>query len=206
MTVNRLDINAIALAIGLAFSTGALAQGISKNDYTAGKDTIASEFKSNKARCASLSGNANDICMTEAKGREQVAAAELDASYKPTAKSRHQVELVRAGAAYAVSKERCDDSAGQAKDVCLKKAQAAETVAKADAEARMKTSDADAAANDKAADAHRKADDQAADANKEAADKKLDAQYGVAKQQCDTYAGGAKDLCLDKAKARFAKP
>jgi hypothetical protein len=203
--VNPLNINVIALALSLAFSAGALAQGMSKNDYKAGKDRIAAEYKSAKAGCASLSGNPNDICMAEAKGREKVARAELDASYKPTVKSHYQARIAKAEAAYAVAKERCDDLAGNAKDVCVTEAKAAQTAAKADAKAQMKTSDANAVANEKSADARSKANDQAADARKEATQDKLDAQYEVAKQQCDTYAGSAKDLCLDQAKARFGK-
>ena len=195
----------IVLAFGFAFSAGSMAEGISKDDYKAGKDSIAAEHKSSKARCASLSGNPNDICVAEAKGKEKVAMAELEASYKPTRKTRYQARVAKAEADYAVAKERCDDLAGNAKDVCVKEAKAAETAAKADANAQMKTSDANATANEKSADARSKANNQAADARKDAAADKLDAEYGVAKEKCDTYAGGAKDHCLDQAKARFGK-
>jgi hypothetical protein len=204
--VNPLHINVIALAVGLAFSAGAMAQSMSKNDYKAGKDRIAAEYKSAKARCASLSGNTNDICLAEATGRGKVARAELDASYQPSVKSRYQARVAKAEADHAVAKERCDDLAGNAKDICVKEAKAAQVAAKADAKAQMKTSDANAAANEKSADARSKANDQAADARQEATQDKLAAQYEVAKQQCDTYAGSAKDLCLDQAKARFGKP
>jgi hypothetical protein len=204
--VNNLKISGIALAIGFAFGTGALAQGMSESDYKAAKDAIASEYKSTQARCASLSGNSNDICMARARGGESSARAELDATYRPGAKSRHDAQVAKAQADYAVAKERCDDVAGNTKDVCVKEAQAAQTIAKAAAKAQLKTSQANATANDKSTVAHRRADDEAAYANREAADDKRDAQYGVAKQQCDAYAGNAKELCLDKAKASFAKP
>jgi hypothetical protein len=204
--VNKLNINAIALAVGLAFSAGAMAQGMSKSDYQAGKDRIAAEHKSAKANCASLSGNTNDICVAEAKGRERIATADFEASYKPSAKTRYEARVAKAQAQHAVAKERCDDMAGNAKDVCVKEAKAVETSAKADAKAQMKTSDANVVANEKSADAHSKANNQAADARKEAAQDKLAAQYEVAKQQCDAYAGAAKDVCLDRAKTRVGKP
>jgi hypothetical protein len=199
--VNTLNINVIALAVSLAFSAGAMAQSLSKNDYKAGQDKIAAEYKLAKAGCASLSGNPKDICVAEAKGKERVAMAELDASYKPTPKNHYQARVARAEADYAVAKERCDDMAGNAKDVCVKEAKAAETAAKA----QMETADANATANEKTDQAHGKANEQSADARKDAAAAKRDAEYKVAKEKCDTYAGDTKDRCLDQAKARFGK-
>ena len=204
--MNKLNFNAIALAVGLAFCAGVMAQSMSNDEYRAGQDKIAAAYKSAKAGCASYTGNTHDICVVDAKGRERIANAELDAGYKPSTKTRHLARLAKAEADYAVAKERCDDVAGNANDVCVKQAKAAQTAAKADAKAEKKTSEANATADEKSAEARSKAHDQAAVAHKEAAQDKLDAQYGVAQQQCDTYAGGAKDHCLDQAKARFGKP
>lgn len=120
--MNRLDINVIVLAVSLAFSAGALAEGISKDDYKAAKDKIAAEYTSAKTGCASLSGNPNDICVAEAKSKEKVAIAELEASYKPTPKTHYQARVAKAEADYAVAKEKCDMYAGGAKDQCLERA------------------------------------------------------------------------------------
>ena len=201
--MNKVHINVIALAVSLAFSAGAMAQSMSKGDYQAGKGRIAAEYKSAKAACDSLSGNTSDICVAEAKGTEKVAIADLEAGYKPSAKTRYQARAAKAEADLAVAKERCDDMAGNAKDVCVKEANAAATTAKADAKAQMKTSEANAVASDKTADARSEANEKAAGARKDASAEKLDAQYGVAKEKCDEYAGGAKDYCLQRAKARF---
>jgi len=201
--VSQLPINVITLAISLAFSAGAMAQGISKNDYQAGKDAIAAEYKSAKAGCASLSGNRSDICIAEARGAEKVAMADLDASYKPSPKTRYQARAVKADADLVVAKERCDDMAGNAKDVCVKEATAAAISAKADAKAQMKTSEANTSAREKTADARNEANDKAAIARKDANAEKLDAQYSVAKEKCDVYADSARDYCLERAKARF---
>ena len=192
--MKTLDINVIALAVSLVFSTGAIAQNLSKTDYKACKDKIAAEYKSAKAACASLSGNPKDICVAEAKGKESVGKAELEASYKPTVKTRYQAHIAKAEADYAVAVERCDDLAGNAKDVCVKEAKAAETSAKVDAKAQMKTTEANATAKEKSS-----------DARKDASTDKMDAEYKVAKEKCDTYAGDAKDRCLDQAKKRFGK-
>jgi hypothetical protein len=192
--VNTLNINAIALAVSLIFSAGAMAQSMSKSDHEAVKEGIASKYKLAKADCAALSGNPSDICMAGAKGDEKVALAELEAGYKPTPETRYQALVARAEADYGVAKERCDDRAGNTKDVCMKEAKSAETAAKADAKAKMKTADANAIASEKSA-----------DARKDATADKLEAEYKVAKEKCDTYAGSAQEACVNEAKARFGK-
>ena len=87
--------------------------------------------------------------MAEAKGKEKVAKAELEARNKPSDKARYAVSIAKAEADYAVAKEKCDDKAGNDKTVCVKEAKAAETRAKADAKAQMKTSDASKPAKEK---------------------------------------------------------
>jgi hypothetical protein len=203
--MNKLNINVIALALGFAFSAGVMAEGISKDDYQAGKDTIAAEYKSAKAGCDSLAGNRNDICVADAKGKEKVAMAELEAGYKPSRETRYEVSVAKAEANYAVANERCDDLAGNTKDVCVKEAKAAQTAAKADAKALLKTSDANATANEKSAAARSTAGEQAADARHDATADKRDANYKVAKEKCDGFSGGAKDECLMQAKVQFGK-
>lgn len=214
--MNKFNISVIAVALGVAFSTGSMAEGISKTEYQAGEDKITAEYKSAKAACDSFSGNKNDICIEEAKGTEKVRKAELEASYKPSRETRYDVSVAKAEAAYAVAKERCDDMSGNAKDVCVKEAKAAEITAKADAKAQMKTSDANATAikatseanataDEKSAAARSKASEQASDARKDATADKRDAEYKVATEKCDAFAGGTKDECLINAKAQFGK-
>ncbi len=203
--MNKLNIKVLAMAVSLAFSAGAMAQSMSKADYMAGKDKIAAEYKSAKAACASLSGNANDICKAEAKGKDKVDLAELEASYKPTSKNQYNVRVAKAEAEYAVANERCDDKSGNVKDVCAKEAKAAQTAAKADAKGQMKTSDANATANEKTAVARGDANSKVVDARKDATSDKVDAQYAVAKEKCDTYSGAAKDNCLSQAKTHAGK-
>lgn len=192
--MNKFSINVLALAVGLAFSAGAMAQSMAKDDYKAGKEQIAAQYKAEKAACNSFSGNAKDVCVAEAKGREKVAKADLEANYKPSVNSRYKARVVAAETAYSIAKERCDDKGGTAKDVCVKEAKAVQTTAKADAKAQMKVADANVVARDKGAEARK---DAAATAN--------DAQYGVAKEKCDAYAGEAKDHCLAQAKKNFGK-
>lgn len=192
--MNTLNIHAMALALSLAFSAGAMADTLSKDDYKTGKHQIEGQYKAEKAACSSFSGNAKDICIAEAKGTEKVAKADLEASYKPSVNMRYKARVAAAEAGYSVARERCDDKGDTAKDVCIEEAKAAKTTAKADAKARMKVSDANAVASGKATEARK---DAAATAN--------DAQYDVAREKCDAYAGEAKDHCMAQARKNFGK-
>jgi len=203
--MKSLNIKVITVAISLAFSAGAMAASMTKDEYKTGKENVAVDYKKQKAACDSLSANAKDVCVAEAKGQEKVANAQLESAYKPSRKATYEVQVAKAEAIYAVANQKCDAAAGNTKDVCVKEAKAAETKAKADATAQMKTSDAKAVANDKTAAANSKSLEKASEARKDAAVEKNDADYAVAKEKCDTFAGGTRDACLDQAKAAFSK-
>jgi hypothetical protein len=203
--MNKFTINALAVAISLAFSAGAMSQNMSKEQYQRGKDNIAAKYKSSSASCGSLSGNAKDICKAEASGNEKVAKAELEAEFKPSVDARYKARVARADANYAVAKERCDDMAGNIKDVCVKEANAATVADKADAKMRMTSDNANEKAAVTSAKASGKASDASAAARKDAMADKRDADYLVAKEKCDAFASDAKTTCLNEAKVRFGK-
>ena len=98
---------------------------MSKEGYAQAKKDADAQYKIDKERCSSLSGNAKDICMAEAKGKDDVARAEAAAAYENTPKTRENARVAHAEAAYKVSIEKCDDLAGNQKDVCVKEAKAA---------------------------------------------------------------------------------
>jgi hypothetical protein len=126
----------IALATTLVMPM-AQAAGISKADYKSGKDQISSTYKADKTACDSQAGNAKDICVEQAKGKEKVARAELEYSYSTKPKDQNKVDVAKADATYAVAKETCDDQTGANKDVCVKDAKAVHTKALADAKAAL---------------------------------------------------------------------
>jgi hypothetical protein len=143
--VNLFKISAIAIC--LAFSTGAMAQSMSKDQYKSGTDGIAAEYKSARAACGSLSGNANGLCRAEASGKEKVAKAELRAKYQPSEDASYRVRVARADADHSVAREKCDDQTGDVKDVCVRQAKDAAVAAKAQARARMTNANANAKEN-----------------------------------------------------------
>jgi hypothetical protein len=184
----------IALAVLAVFTTAASASNLSRDEYKAGKDKIAAEFKAEKQSCDSMTGNAKDVCIAEAKGKEKTAKAELEARHKNTPKAHYDARIAKAEADYAVAKEKCDDFSGNQKDVCLKEAKAAETRAKADAKANQRTSQLNNSYTEKRQDIR-------ADANAD----KSDANYAVAKEKCDALTGDAKDQCVSDVKHRYGK-
>lgn len=131
MITNKLNVITAAAIFG--FSASVLAQGMSKEEYKAQKEKVETEYKSGKMQCDSLTGNTKDICMAELKGKEAIGKAELEAKYQNTSKARYELELTKADANHAISKEKCDEKNGDAKDLCLKEAKAAYAAAKSDA-------------------------------------------------------------------------
>jgi len=83
-----------------------------------------------------LADNAKDICRAEAKGKEQVARAQLEDNYKPTAKAQYKALVAKSSADYAVSREKCDDLSGDFKKTCIKDAKLVRTTAVADAKVK----------------------------------------------------------------------
>ena len=102
---------------------------LTKNEYKVEKDRIEAAYKSAKAQCDKVSGNAEDVCEKQAKGNEKVAKAELENRYKPSERNAHKARVARADADYEVAKEKCDDLSGDAKSACKKDAKAAHTSA-----------------------------------------------------------------------------
>lgn len=203
--MTRFTLTALSTALLLVMSTGAMAAGMSKADYKTAAAHISTQYKEDKAACKAMTGNAQDICIEEAKGKENIAKAELEETYHPSEKRRYNVRLAKADAVYEVAKEKCDDLAGNAKDVCRKEAKSAYVAAKADANVVEKTSDANTTARDKKDDANATAHAAKADAQRDAETKKRDAAYGVAKEKCDALADTAKTRCIKDAKAMYGQ-
>ena len=103
----------IAIAMAASLVCGG-AMALTKDEYKAQKDRISANYKAAKNNCAELKSNAKDICVSEAKGAEKMANAELEAQYKPSEKATYKFEEARADAMYDTARERCDDISGNA--------------------------------------------------------------------------------------------
>ena len=203
--MNKFNLAALSAACLLALSTGAVAGAMSNAERKAAATDISVRLSSEIAGCKVMTANAKDVCIEEAKGRDKVAKAQLEATFSPSEKHLYDVRIAKADAAYAVAKEKCDDFSGNAKDVCRKEANAAFVTAKTNAKVAEKTADANATALEKTQDANATARAKTNDAIRDAADDKRDAAYAVAKEKCDAFAGDAKTTCILDAKARYSQ-
>jgi hypothetical protein len=135
-----MQLKLIATAVALAFAGAAYAQTspapstapgtkqTQKRDDSARKvkdqeeERIEQQAKADRERCNAMEGNAKDICQAEAKGKERVAKAQLDAKHDNTPRNQRKAAEAKINAEYDVAKERCDDQKGDAKDQCEKQA------------------------------------------------------------------------------------
>ena len=189
---------ALFVAAGLGVAGTAAAQmtaPISKAAYTQAVKDADAQYKVDKDACASLSGNAKDICLAEAKGKASVAKADALAAYKHTPKDRENARIAHAQASYNVAIEKCDDLAGNPKDVCVKEAKSQLVKGKANAKVDRVASDT-----------NKEAATKQAEARKDATADKREAEYKVAIEKCDALAGAAKDACISSAKSRYGQP
>jgi hypothetical protein len=174
---------AAALATTAMFATGTTFAAGNKVDRDAAKERISAQYKADKNACGSMAGNQKDVCEDQAEGKEKVAMAEAEYAYTGKAVDANKILVVKADAAYEVSKEMCDDKGGNAKDVCVAEAKATHTKALADAKSSKKVGAA----------------------RMDAAEDKRDADYKVAAEKCDSLAGDSRTACINAAKAKFNK-
>ncbi len=181
-------------AVAQTYATKTATAPITKDSYAMAKTNADAQYKIDADACSMLNGNAKDICVAEAKGKENITKADAEASYENTPKAREAARVAHAQAAYDVAIEKCDDQAGNRKDVCVKEAKAELVKGKANA----KVDRVAAVTNKEAA-------TKQADARTEATADKREAEYKVAIEKCDALAGGAKDVCVSNAKTQFGK-
>ena len=170
---------------------------LTNDEYKAEHDRIEAAYKTAKAHCDTLKGNAEDVCEKQAKGEEKVAKAELENRHKPSADNAYKARVARADANHEVAMEKCDDLSGNAKDVCRKDAKAAHVSAIESA----KVSKAAAVPADTPAERNANL----AETRRKAAEEKREANYKAAAERCDSLSGDAKSKCVDDAKRRFAQ-
>ena len=82
---------------------------ISKDAYDVVVKNAEAQYKTDKDACSSRSGNAKDICLAEATGKEKIAKADAEVAYHNTPKAREDARTTRAEATFNVAKEKCDE-------------------------------------------------------------------------------------------------
>ena len=130
--MKQVIIPAVTAAIILALGAVAPANA-TKTEYKIVIKKIEFRFKVAKLQCGRLLANAKDICMAEAKGKANVAMAELATREHPGSDARYDLHIARAEAEYAVTREKCDDLSGSANAACVREIEAARTSARNEA-------------------------------------------------------------------------
>ena len=104
-------------------ASGAFAVTMSKSEYTAAKNQIGAQYKADKAACASSSGNAKDVCTTEAKATHTKALADAKLTEK-VGVARKDAAQDKNDANYKVAAQKCESLASDAKASCISAAKA----------------------------------------------------------------------------------
>lgn len=92
-----------------------------RNDYLEAR--YEAKYNVAKEACDSLSGNAKDVCVADAKAAHDKAKADLKANKKIADAQNDQMEA-KLKADYKAANERCDSLSGNAKDSCQASAKA----------------------------------------------------------------------------------
>ena len=127
---------------------------MSKEAFKAAEQKIEAIGKSERKACATRKGRVAELCSKEAKAREKIALAELEAEYEPSPDSVQEARNVKAEAEYDVAREKCGDLKGAARDRCIQAAkstrEAAIRLAKVEKVESMRAAEREAAAERKA--------------------------------------------------------
>lgn len=130
---------AVALAIGGA---GAFAKNkalelpaaekapLTAATYEAAKTAIDRTFGADSKACERLRGNAQDVCLAQAKGKQKSDRALLEARYQPSPDTVESAKFATADANYEVDKARCEARKGKAKSRCIREAKAGREAAR----------------------------------------------------------------------------
>ena len=139
----------IAAAVTLALAGTAQAQttspgakrSVDRKEMKADRDKIEADYKAAKAQCSHMKGNQKEVCEADAKGKENVAKAELENKYEPSQTHARKVDEAKAEHEYKVTKEKCDANKGKEESACEKEAKAKYEKAKADIKAKYAQAD-----------------------------------------------------------------
>lgn len=165
----------------------------SKEQYRAQMKSIEAEYDHGQSRCKPQLGNAKEVCREKARAGRDIAAAELQFRFEPTTKNDEKLRVARAEAAYAVSRQRCGDLAGQSLDACRDEAKGVLRIARAEAKLQAKSGaeglKSEQAVRDKTAldEQHR------------------DSLFAGALERCGPLGADAREDCVINVRKRFGK-
>ena len=113
-----------------------------KAAYYAAADKAAADYRDAHAACEALGeGNAQIVCIEEAKLAQTRTKGTAEAQYRNTAQARQKAATDIANAEYAVAKARCESTEDNDKSACVRYANALRSAAIATAKDHQKTTE-----------------------------------------------------------------
>ena len=176
----------LLIGVAMGWTVPALAQQSgqdAKTAYQHAMDNAEAGYDAAKARCDSMAGVPNEICVADARAARIRVEEEATAAHKNTLAAYTQARMRIATAFHERDKTRCGALVGNEREVCLAQAKAILVALQADARADRKSIEARLDANDA----------------------KIEAEYRVALQKCDAFAGAVKDGCVSTARTAYGK-
>ncbi len=132
---------AALLLAACGFAGAAHAGPPARTEYRLDHEKAQAAYRLDSVRCRQLQGDARQLCKVEARGRFQVAKADIDLKFKHSPANEDRLKLANAEAAYGLAAQKCGSLAGNAKDVC--KADAKASLAATRAEVRLSRASVD---------------------------------------------------------------
>ena len=182
-----------ALLLAACAFTAAASASPQKDEHRRDHKRAQAAYRLEWDSCRKLQDRARDVCKVQARGRFQVAKAEIDEKFKRSPANQDRVKDAKADASYRLALEKCGDLSGNAKDVC--KADAKATSVAARGEVRLTRASVDRGIHSR----------QAVRERRDLREDTADAEYAAAKERCETLAGSAKGGCVGEAKRKFGK-
>jgi hypothetical protein len=186
------------LAAALCCATAAFAADreptLSKDAYKAQQQRIEAEYDAAQARCKPMKGIPRDVCNEQVRGQRDIAVAELEMQYKPSADADEKVRIAKAEAVYAVALQRCKEFDGSTKEICRKDAKAVFAGARAEAKLQKEVV------------AQNLGSELSVRERTAAQDRLLEAQFNAARERCGMLPAEGQANCLADARRRFGKP
>ena len=101
MQIKLLSITAaVALALGVGVAQAQTTMGakpsVDRAQKKADRDKVEADYKAAKAQCSHMKGNEKEVCEADAKGKENVAKAELENKYEPSQAHARKVDEAKA--------------------------------------------------------------------------------------------------------------
>jgi hypothetical protein len=115
-----------AAAFGLSTQLDSLPSLMSRGDYAAARQVIASDTRQAIGACRALAPDARARCKVRAHARERVARADLAARYYGTVAAAREAQQARVRASYDVARADCAGHVGRERSACVAAARQAQ--------------------------------------------------------------------------------